>query len=415
MIDYSRIDFPSGLKLIVHQDESTPMVAINILYGVGSKNESSSKTGFAHLFEHLMFSGSENVPDFDLPIQMAGGENNAFTNSDMTNFYNIVPKENLETVLWVESDRMRSLIVDQTNLDIQKKVVVEEFKETCLNQPYGDMWHHMCDLVYTKHNYNWPTIGKEVAHIEKASLVDVKSFYDTFYNPSNAIVSIVGNVNTSKVIDLIDRYFPTISEEEKVGEMIVTCESEPEQTNYRKKELKADVPADAIFLGFRMGARNTPEYYRADLLSDVLANGRSSMFHTNLYKKTDYFTTIDAYISGTIDDGLLLIEAKINSERNTDEAYDLIWAELEKLKSEKLSENVLQKLINKIEAAQVYNELSVLNKAINLSFFTYLGDTEMINTQVKEYARITAEDIQACAQKLFVKENCTEIRYVKSS
>lgn len=415
MIDYSRIDFPSGLKLIVHEDKSTPMVAINILYGVGSKNESSSKTGFAHLFEHLMFSGSENVPDFDLPIQMAGGENNAFTNADMTNFYNVVPKENLETVLWVESDRMRSLIVDQTNLDIQKKVVVEEFKETCLNQPYGDMWHHMCDLVYKKHHYNWPTIGKEVSHIEKASLVDVKSFYEAFYKPSNAIISIVGNVDNTTVIDLIDTYFPTITEDGNDKKIEVSHQDEPQQISYRKKEIKADVPADAIFLGFRMGARNTPEYYQADLLSDILANGRSSMFHTNLYKKTDYFTTIDAYISGTIDEGLLLIEAKINEDRNTDEAYDMIWAELEKLKANPIEDRVLQKLINKIEAAQVYSELSVLNKAINLSFFTYLGDTGMINRQVEEYSKITAKQLQACAQQVFQKENCTEIRYVKSS
>ena len=405
MIEYSNFEFPNGLKLVVHEDKSTPLVAINILYGVGSKDESSSKTGFAHLFEHLMFSGSKNVPDFDLPIQIAGGENNAFTNSDMTNFYNIVPKANLETVLWIEADRMRSLIVDQDKLDVQKKVVIEEFKETCLNQPYGDMWHHMSNEAYKKHHYNWPTIGKDVSHIEQASLSDVKTFYNTFYKPSNAIITIV---------DLIDKYFPTDKIEEKESDYINSCESEPVQNEYRKKVIEANVPAEAIYLGFRMSERNAPDYYKADLLSDILANGRSSMFHTNLYKQTDYFTVIDAYVSGTVDSGLLIIEAKINSHRDTDKAYDLIWGELEKLKKEAISEKVLEKLINKIEAAQVYNELSVLNKAINLSFFTYLGDTKLINSQIDEYAKVTAADLQDCAQKIFVKENCTEIRYLKS-
>ncbi len=413
MIQYSKIDFPNGLKLIVHEDDSTPMVAVNILYRVGSRDESSSKTGFAHLFEHLMFSGSENVPDFDVPIQMAGGENNAFTNSDMTNFYDVVPRENLETVLWVESDRMRSLNVDQTNLDIQKKVVVEEFKETCLNQPYGDMWHHMSNEVYPEHSYNWPTIGKDISHIEKASLEDVQNFYKTFYHPSNAIISVVGNVSKEEIEELIKKYFPT----ESTDGIIVKKDfpSEQPQSAYRKKIVPSEVPVEAIYLGFGMCARNHPDYYKADLLSDILANGRSSMFHTNLFKATDYYTTIDAYISGTLGPGLLMIEAKINDERNSEEAYAKIWEELEKLKQTPISDRVVGKLINKIESAQVYSELSVLNKAINLCYFTYVGDTELINSQMDEYKKITAADLQAYAQKVFVRENCTEIRYVKKS
>jgi len=411
MIQYSKVDFPNGLKLLIHEDKSTPMVAVNILYGVGSKDESSSKTGFAHLFEHLMFSGSANVADFDVPIQMAGGENNAFTNSDMTNFYNVVPKENLETVLWVESDRMSQLNVDQTNLDIQKKVVVEEFKETCLNQPYGDMWHRMSEVVYRSHSYNWPTIGKEISHIEKASLTDVRGFYERFYQPSNAIISVVGDVSREEIIELISRYFPT--EGAPDTSIKGTIPTEPAQSDYRKKIVEADVPAEALYLGFRMCERNHEDYYKADLLSDILANGRSSRFHANLYKGTDYFTTIDAYISGTIDPGLLMIEAKINEERDTDVAYAKIWDELEQLKEEEISDMVLQKLINKIEAAQVYSELSPLNKAINLCYYTYIGDTELINNQISAYSEITAADLRAYAQKLFTKENCTEIRYIK--
>ena len=363
MIKYSTYDFPNGLKLVVHKDESTPLVAVNILYRVGSRNESSSKTGFAHLFEHLMFSGSENVPDFDMPIQMAGGENNAFTNADMTNFYNVVPKENLETVLWVEADRMRALIVDQNNLDVQKKVVIEEFKETCLNQPYGDMWHHMSSTVYKKHHYNWPTIGKEISHIENATLKDVQAFYANYYQPANSIITIVGNVQAEEIRDLVGKYFPV--EANKTDSLdILICEEEPKQEEYRKKVIRAEVPAEAIFLGFRMAGRDDEDYFKADLLSDILANGRSSIFHNKLFKKTDYFTTIDAYVSGNIDPGLLIVEAKINSERDADKAYDMIWAELELLKEERISDQVVMKLINKIEAAQVYNEISVLNLSL---------------------------------------------------
>ncbi len=412
MIEYSKIDFSNGLKLIVHQDKTTPMVAVNILYGVGSRDESSSRTGFAHLFEHLMFSGSANVDDFDVPIQMAGGENNAFTNSDMTNFYNVVPKENLETVLWLESDRMTMLNVDQENLDIQKKVVVEEFKETCLNQPYGDMWHRMSEEVYRFHSYNWPTIGKDISHVEKASLQDVREFYQRFYQPSNAIISVVGDIEIQEIVDLITRYFPTEgAPDSSIKEEIP--KEEPQQ-EYRKRVLNSDVPADALYLGFRMCERNHKDYYKADLLSDILANGRSSRFHTNLYKGTDYFTTIDAYISGTIDPGLFMIEAKINQDRDTDVAYAKIWEQLDKLKQEEISEQVVTKLINKIESAQVYSEINPLNKAINLCYYTYIGDTELINTQISAYASITAADLKAYAEKLFVKENCTEIRYVKN-
>ncbi len=412
MIPYTKIHFPSGLTLIVHEDNTTPMVAINILYGVGSKDELPSKTGFAHLFEHLMFSGSRNVPDYDAPIQMSGGENNAFTNSDMTNFYNVVPKENLETVLWVESDRMMHLNVDQHNLDVQKKVVVEEFKETCLNQPYGDMWHHMSDEVFRKHPYNWPTIGKNVEHIEQASLQDVQQFYKEFYRPSNAILSIVGDVKLEEVKELVKAYFPI--DEPRLDAVRVEYEDEPLQTNYRQKIVKANVPVEAIFMGFRMGERMDVDYYKADLLSDVLANGRSSLFHVNLYKATDYFTTIDAYVTGTTDAGLLVIEAKINGERDMDEAYDMIWRQLHLLQEKKLGSQVLEKLINKIESAQVYSELSILNKAINLGYYTFLGDTDMVNTQMEYYTSISAEELQAYAQKIFTKENCTEIRYIKS-
>lgn len=410
MIEFSTFELPNGLQLIVHQDESTPLVALNILYKVGSKHEHEDNTGFAHLFEHLMFSGSKHVKDFDIPIQMAGGENNAFTNSDMTNFYNVVPRENIETVLWLESDRMAYLDISQESLDVQKKVVVEEFKEVCLNQPYGDMWHHMSDLAYKVHSYKWPTIGKDFSHIEKADLQQVKAFYNRFYNPENAIITIAGNIRPDEAHRLVEKYFGWIENTPSSieNELIQT---EPPQIEVAVKRLHAKVPAKAIYLGFHMADRMDREYYVADLITDILSNGRSSRFYQELYKKTKLFSTIDAYISGTLDPGLLLIEAKLHQDADLDLAKESIWNELNRLKETEIDEKELTKLINKLESAHVYGEISVLNKALNLAYYTYLGDPKMINSQMEVYQSITSAEIREIAAKLLTEANCSELVY----
>ena len=411
MIEYAQFTLKNGLQLIVHEDHSTPMVAVNVLYKVGSKNEEEDKTGFAHLFEHLMFSGSKHVEDFDIPIQMAGGENNAFTNSDMTNFYNILPKENLETALWLESDRMAHLDINEKSLDIQKKVVVEEFKEVCLNQPYGDMWHHMSEEAYKKHAYKWPTIGKDFSHIENASLQDVQNFFELYYCPNNAIITIAGDVKSKDVLDLVEKYFGWIANTSTPDQYIYP-ELEPEQKQKNQKILKKNYPATSFYMGFHMKDRLHRDYYVADLISDVLANGRSSRFYQNLYKQTTLFTTIDSYIGGTTDPGLFIIEGKLNPKIDIEEAKKLIWKELEILKSEMISEEVVEKLLNKIESAHVYGEVNILNKSLNLAFYTYLGDTSLINNQMKVYKSISKEDIHRVANEMFKEENCTEIIYL---
>ena len=410
MIDFTSYKLDNGIQLIIHEDNTTPLVAINILYKVGSKHEAKDKTGFAHLFEHLMFSGSKHVEEFDIPIQMAGGENNAFTNSDMTNFYNIVPRENVETVLWLESDRMAYLDINQESLDIQKKVVVEEFKEVCLNQPYGDMWHHMSDLAYTVHSYKWPTIGKDFSHIEQADLDQVKTFYNKFYNPENAIICIAGNIKTDEAKELVEKYFGWIKNK-KASVKTQNLDVEPPQVTRILKNIRAKVPAKAIYMGFHMSDRLDKEYYVTDLITDILSNGRSSRFYQNLYKSTKLFSTIDAYISGTFDPGLILIEAKLHQDADLAYAQKLIWDELNKLKEELISEDEITKLINKLESANVYGEVNILNKTLNLAYYAYLGDTSMINTQMEMYQSITAEDIRQTARKLLVDSNCTEIIY----
>lgn len=410
MIQYKKFSLDNGLKLIVHRDSSTPLVAVNILYNVGSRNESKDKTGFAHLFEHLMFSGSKHVEDFDIPIQMAGGENNAFTNSDITNFYNLVPKKNLETVFWLESDRMAYLDINQESLDIQKKVVVEEFKEVCLNQPYGDMWHHMSSVAYKKHPYNWPTIGKDFSHIEEASLADVQSFFDQYYNPNNAIITVAGDIDENECYDMVNKYFGWIQNKEAVSKKS-GWDSEPVQKKLRQKILNSNVPAEAMYMGFHMSDRLDQQYYVTDLITDILSNGRSSRFFKNLFKGTQLFTTIDAYVSGTFDPGLLMVEAKLNTGAELEESKALIWKELDIVKNQLIDKDELQKLLNKLESAQVYSEVNILTKAINLGYYTSLGETELINNQMSKYQEVNIESIRQTANDLLRIENCTEIIY----
>lgn len=408
VIQYERFELDNGLKVIVHQDNSTPLVAVDVIYNVGAKNESPDKTGFAHLFEHLMFGGSANVPDFDIPIQMAGGDNNAFTNNDVTNFYVYLPVENMETAFWLESDRMYSLNFDEKVLDVQRKVVVEEFKETCLNQPYGDVWHHLSEMAYKVHPYRWPTIGKELRHIEEATLEDVKTFFYQYYRPNNAVLIIAGNIQMEQVRALAEKWFGDIPAGPPINRELP---QEPPQAEAEVRVLEANVPADALYLAFRMAARLDFDFYVADLLSDVLSDGRSSRLFRRLLKEKQLFSHIDCYVSGTYDPGLFIIEGKPSEGVSMEEAEAGIWEEIELLKNELLSERELQKLKNKVESNLIFSEMSILNKAINLALFEVLGDLDMINKEGDLYQQITPEELQRVAQELLRPENCSKLYY----
>jgi len=409
LIDFSRFELANGLRVVVHEDKSTPMIAVNILYNVGARDESPDKTGFAHLFEHLMFGGSANIPNFDEPIQMAGGENNAFTNNDITNFYNILPAENIETAFWLESDRMLSLNFSKESLEVQRKVVLEEFKETCLNQPYGDVWHHISEMAYKVHPYQWPTIGKVPKHVEDATLEDVKNFFYKYYRPNNAILVVSGNTTVEIMKALSAKWFGQIPKGDDVGAKNIPQEPKQQQLVQRTKYAK--VPIDSLYLAFHIPGRVDEDYYATDLLSDVLSNGASARLYRRLLKEKRLFSQIDAYITGNIDPGLLIIEGKPAEGVSLEQARAIIWEELEELKSELIPENELLKYKNKVESTLVFSEISILNKAINLAFFELLGDIDLINREKEIYQEITVADIQRLAQSIFVPENCSELYY----
>ncbi len=408
MIKFERFELENGLRVLVHEDDSTPMAAINIVYDVGSKDEDPEKTGFAHLFEHLMFGGSENVPDFDGPLQLAGGDSNAFTNNDMTSFYDIVPAENIETAFWLESDRMMRLNFSEKSLDVQRKVVVEEFKETCLNQPYGDVWHHLMKLSYHQHPYQWPTIGKEPKHIEEAKLEDVRDFFYKYYRPNNAILSVAGNVTVQSVRELAEKWFGNIPKGNRPPRAL------PQELPHGKMDKmiqEKEVPLDALFIAFHMPERNHPDYFAVDLLSDVLSNGRSARFYRRLLKEQKLFNQIDAYITGHFEPGLLIIEGKPAEGVSIETAEEAIWKELEELKRKPIAETELQKLKNKIESTLVFSEMNALTKAMNLAYFELLGNAEMINDQADHYRNVTTKHLHEVANRILVRENCAELFY----
>lgn len=408
MISYKRKILSNGLTVIVHEDKSTPLATVNVMYKVGSRNENPNHTGFAHLFEHLMFSGSTHIEDYDTPIQEAGGENNAFTNSDYTNFYNILPAQNIETALWLESDRMHNLIIDQRALEIQKKVVVEEFKETCLNNPYGDVWHKISSLAYRQHPYNWPTIGKDFSHIELSALEDVKAFYKKFYHPGNAILVLAGGITYEQGFDLAEKWFAEIPSGAAHNQ---TLPQEPNQTIKRVQYVKGNVPVLSLYKVFHMVDRNHDDYYVADLLSDVLSNGKSSRLIHRLYKEKKLFNEIDAYITGTFDPGLFVVEGKPTENQKVDDLLNAIDKELEEVCHSLISDEELTKIKNKAENSLVFSEVNTLNKAISLAYFENLGDIDKINTQKNAYLDITSADIQRVANDVFRPENSSTLVY----
>lgn len=410
MIKFEKFVLDNGLKVIVHQDKSTPLACINILYDVGARDENPEQTGFAHLFEHLMFGGSVNVPNFDEPLQRVGGENNAFTTNDITNYHLTLPAENLETGFWLESDRMLSLAFSKKSLDVQRSVVIEEFKQRYLNQPYGDVWLLLRPMAYKVHPYLWDTIGKEISHIENAKIDDVKNFFKKFYCPNNAIMVVAGNVESEKVKQLSEKWFGAIP---KGPDNKRNLPVEPQQTDARSLSVERNVPIDAIYKAYHMCARRDDEYYATNLISDILSQGNSSRLYKVLIKEKELFSSINAYLSGDFDKGLFIISGKLNNNVTMKQAEQAIDEELQKLKETIVSDEELTKVKNKVEAAHVFGEVDVLNKATNLAVSELLSDASMINDETKKYLAVTKEQIKDIANLVFKAENCSTLYYNK--
>lgn len=408
MIEFDKFTLDNGLTVIVHHDASTPLAAVNVLYNIGAKDESPDQTGFAHLFEHLMFGGSQNIPNYDGPLQEVGGDNNAWTSNDVTNYYLTVPKENLETGFWLESDRMLSLAFTQKSLDVQKAVVIEEFKQHYFNQPYGDVWLHLRPLAYKKHPYQWATIGKCIEHIENAQLQDVKDFFFHHYAPNNAVLVVTGQVETEEVKRLAKKWFGPIERRELATRCLP---EEPKQTEFRSLHLERDVPYDALYMAFHMGSRTDADFYKVDLLSDILSNGQSSRIFQTLVKEKNLFSTIDAYLTGDFEPGLFVISSKLTEGVSMETAEKAIWDVLHDVAENKVSEYELQKVKNKVESTLVFSEINFLNKAMNLAQHEITGQAEDINLEVEKYNKVSTADIQNMAQKVLIKENCSTLYY----
>lgn len=398
----------NGLRLVHSQDESTQMVALNILYNVGARDEHPEHTGFAHLFEHLMFGGSVNIPDYDMPLQLAGGENNAWTNNDITNYYLTVPRQNVETGFWLESDRMLSLDFSERSLEVQRGVVMEEFKQRCLNQPYGDVSHLLRPLAYKRHPYQWPTIGKDLSHIANATLEEVKAFFFRFYAPNNAILAVTGNISFEETVALAEKWFGPIPRREVPQRNLP---QEPEQTEERRLTVERNVPLDSLFMAYHMCDHRHPDYYAFDILSDLLSNGRSSRLNQRLVQEKQLFSSIDAYIAGSVDAGLFHICGKPSAGVSLEQAEAAVREELDRLQHEPVGEQELEKVKNKFESTQIFGNINYLNVATNLAWFELLGKAEDMENEVDRYRSVTAEQLQHVARSAFRKENGVILYY----
>ncbi|GGA93969.1 MULTISPECIES: M16 family metallopeptidase [Mucilaginibacter] len=409
MVKFNRFTLDNGLRVIVHEDNTTPMAVLNILYDVGARDEDPEQTGFAHLFEHLMFGGSVNIPVYDEPLQRVGGENNAFTSNDITNYYITLPSANLETAFWLESDRMLSLAFSEKSLEVQRNVVIEEFKQRYLNQPYGDVWLKLRPLVYKKHPYRWATIGKTIKHIEDAQIEDVKAFFKKHYNPQNAIMVVGGNVTTEQVKELSEKWFAPIPAGERYHRSLP---QEPEQQEARRETVTAKVPLNDVYIAFQMGARTDQDYYVVELLSDILSRGNSSRLYKSLIKEKQIFSEVHAYITGSLDKGMFVLEGKPLDGISIEQAETALWEELEKIKTEGIPADELTKVQNKTESTMIFSEMSLLDKAMNLASFELLGDADLINHETAKYLAVNAAQVKAQANKLFRKDNSSTLIYL---
>jgi predicted Zn-dependent peptidase len=408
MIDFKKYTLDNGLKILIHEDSSTPLVAMNLIYDVGSRDEDPEMTGMAHLFEHLMFGGSENIPDFDTPLQMAGAENNAFTNNDITNYYLTIPANNLETGFWLESDRMLGLNFSEEVLGIQKKVVIEEYKQRYLNQPYGDTMLLLRPMAYKVHPYQWTTIGKDISHIEKATMASVKDFFFSHYAPNNAILSVTGNINHEEVVSLANKWFGPIGRREIA---LRKLPREPEQNEERLSETEKDVPSDVLNKCWHVCGRSEKKFITLDLLTDLLSGGESGRLYSSLVRDKKLFSDINAYLTGEIDPGLLIISGKLMDGidfRTADEAVNEV---IEDLKKGSVAETEMKKVRNKFESSMVFSNTSILNKAMNLGFYELLGDANEVNRELDLYNEVDPDMVVEAAKNYLKPTNCSSLRY----
>ena len=408
MIQFSRFVLPNGLRVLVHEDNSTPMAVVNVLYDVGARDEDPNRTGFAHLFEHLMFGGSINIPEYDDELQKAGGENNAYTTNDLTNYYCQLPSANIETAFWLESDRMLSLAFSKKSLEVQRKVVCEEFKEHYINRPYGDIWFKMREMAYEQHPYRWMTIGKELKHVEEASLDDVKKFFKKHYTPANAILVVAGNVVTEQVYELAIKWFGDIPAGVKYNRQVP---QEQEQQEAKRMDITADVPVDAFLKTWHMPSRLDPAYYVADLITDILGSGASSRLYQSLVKEKQLFTNIDCYHFGSTDAGLICVDGKLVKGVRPEDAELAVQAQLDLLMKEGVSVLELEKVKNKTESTMAFEDMSVMNRAASLAYYELLGDANLMNTELDRYNEVTADQLVELSRKLFEEKNSHTLFY----
>ncbi len=408
MIDFECRKLENGLTVISSHDPATPMAVVNILYKVGARNEHKDKTGFAHLFEHLMFGGSKHAPRFDRELEIAGGSNNAFTNNDLTNYYDIIPAQNIETALWLESDRMANLDINERSLEVQRSVVSEEFKENYLNQPYGRAWHHLRALAYHIHPYQWPTIGRSLKHIEDATLEDVKRFYKRFYHPGNAILSICGSIENERAFSLARKWFDDLPGSRPPMQDIP---AEPLQSEVRRKTVEDNVPLDALYMAFHIEGRNTHSYYVNNLLTDILSNGSSSRLYTRLVKKKQLFNSISAWVDGALDPGLLIVSGRLNQGVSPEEGEEAIWHELSLLQNERIEQRELDKVKNKVEFEITGNLISLMHRGFALSYYEMLGDAGQVNHEIEKYRGVEASELMKEARTRLVPSNASILYY----
>jgi zinc protease len=408
MIQYNSFTLDNGLRVFVHTDNTVQIAVMNILYDVGSRDENPNRTGFAHLFEHLMFGGSINIPNYDSPLQLAGGENNAFTNTDITNYYLTVPAVNLETGFWLESDRMLSLAFSPNSLEVQRKVVIEEFKQRYLNQPYGDVWLKLRPLAYQKHSYQWATIGKEVGHIEQATLEDVKEFFYSHYLPNNAILVVAGNVTVAEVKALSEKWFGPIPSGRKQNRALP---QEPKQSGKRILNVESNVPANALYKAWHMVGRNHPDYYATDLASDILSRGQSSRLHQKLVKEKEIFTSISSFVLGTIDPGLFVTSGRVRPGVTLEQAEEEVDKIIQEIIHEGPTENELEKVKNQAESSTEFGNIEVMNRAMNLAYSALLGDPELVNTELDFIRKVSKEDVMRVSSDILKEENASVLYY----
>ena len=408
MIKFEKFVLENGLRVIVHEDKSTPMAVVDVMYDVGARDEDEEHTGFAHLFEHLMFGGSLHIESYDEPLQMAGGENNAYTTNDITNYYCQLPAENIETAFWLESDRMCSLAFNENSLEVQRKVVSEEFKEQYINKPYGDVWHKLRELSYKVHPYKWMTIGKELSHIENAKLQDVKDFFFKHYTPSNAILTVAGNVSTDQVKKLAEKWFGGIPAGKKY---VRNIKPEPVQKEPRMMEVTESVPLNALYKCWHMSSRLDKRYYTTEVITEILGGGASSRLFQSLVKEKQLFSSIECSHMGSIDPGLLYIDGKLLKGVSLEHAENAVIAELEKMKTELVSKVELEKVKNKTESMLAFEDISLMNRANSLANYELLGDANLMNTELESYQSVTREEIMEECNRIFVDTNCSTLYY----